>query len=217
MLKYVHTCIAIFFHISYNSVTTHIINQNIHYVSLESIYPLPWRNCMTNHAQRYSHTISGFTKCCWSVMIIHVSSRPNWYWTHAVCNLFIYLFIYLFFINCYYFSDLETLWLRNPWDFAFHLSVIRGDMSQYWRIFDLQKSLSSVSELQGCKFSGSCLNSGFHEVQIPALIYFQPVLEDFSPNLRTFFRLFRPFPSGQLTSLRARKWPKWSIVGQPLQ
>ena len=64
----------------------------------------------------------------------HVSSRPNWYWKHAVCNLRFFSF---FSKNCYYFSDLETLW---PWnfelkDFAFHLSVIRGGMLQYWRIF----------------------------------------------------------------------------------
>ena len=42
-------------------------------------------------------------------MISHVSSRPNWYSTHAVCNNF----FVLFFKNCYYFSDLEIQWSQN--------------------------------------------------------------------------------------------------------
>ena len=47
-------------------------------------------------------------------MISHVSSRPNWYLTHVVCNKRVF-----FFKNCYYFSDLETQWPRNPeLDFA---------------------------------------------------------------------------------------------------
>ena len=46
-------------------------------------------------------------------MISHVSSRPNWYSTHAVCNKRFFYFIF-FFKNCYLFSDLETQWPRNP-------------------------------------------------------------------------------------------------------
>ena len=75
-------------------------------------------------------------------MISHVSSRPNWYSTHAVCNK--RFFFFFFSKNCYYFSDLETQWLRNP-ELKSTLSstVIRGVKSQYWR----KISLSSVSEL----------------------------------------------------------------------
>ena len=112
MLYHVHTntCIAIFFHVSYNSwVSTHSINQNnyYNYVSPKSIN---CRNSMTDHVQKNFHTISDFKKCCCIVKISHVSSRPNWYWTHAVCNQ-------SFFFpqkNCYYFSDLETQWPRKP-------------------------------------------------------------------------------------------------------
>ena len=114
MLYHVHTCIAIFFYVSYNSVSTHSINQNnyYNYVSLKS---MNCRNCMTDYAQKNFHTISDFTKCCCIVMISHVSSRPNWYWTHAVCNEKVFSFVFVFFKNCYYnFSDLETQWPRNP-------------------------------------------------------------------------------------------------------
>ena len=106
MLYYVHTCIVLFFHISYNPVSTHITNQIIHYVSTKFIglYTLPCRNCMTDHAQRNNDTISCFTKFCLSVMInSHISSTTNWYWTQTVYNYFFkfiflifYLFIYLF-------------------------------------------------------------------------------------------------------------------------
>ena len=39
---------------------------------------------------------------------------------------------------------------------------------------------------QGCKFSGNCLNSGFHEVRFPPFFYFQPFVEAFSPDSHTF-------------------------------
>ena len=93
------------------------------------------------------HTISDFTKCCYIVMISHVSSKPNWYWAHAVCNQ-----SFIFFWNCYYFSDLETQWPRNPklkeiWPFIDQLSEGVCHNIEELSIFDLQKSLSSVSEL----------------------------------------------------------------------
>ena len=43
----------------------------------------------------------------WLVMF---SSRPNWYWTQAVCNQSVFFSPK----NCYYFSDLETHWLQSP-------------------------------------------------------------------------------------------------------
>ena len=108
---------------------------------------------LTMHAQKNIHTISDFTKCCYIAMISHVSSRPNWYWTHAVCNLCLFvclffvfcLFFVLFFVfvfcffpkNFYYFSDLETQWPRNPERFCLSLIRYQRDMSQYWRIFNL--------------------------------------------------------------------------------
>ena len=56
MLYHVHTCIAIFFHISYNPVPTHSINQSnyYNYVSSKSIR---CRNSMTDHAQKNFHII----------------------------------------------------------------------------------------------------------------------------------------------------------------
>ena len=75
---------------------------------------------MNNQAQKNLHTVSDFTKCCCIVMISHVSGRPNWYSTQAVCNqrvffLFCFFCFFVFFFkNCYYFSDLETQWPRNP-------------------------------------------------------------------------------------------------------
>ena len=83
----VHYFVCQLDYISYNSwVSTHSINQNnsYNYVSSKSIN---CRNSMTaDHAQKNFHTISDFTKCCCIAMISHVSSRSNWYWTHAVCN-----------------------------------------------------------------------------------------------------------------------------------
>ena len=85
----------------------------------------------------------------------------------SVIKVFVFCFcfcLFLFFKNCYYFSDLETQWPRNPelkssssdlaWIFMAQMgplkkrfclssTVIRGGKSQYWR----KKSLSSVSEL----------------------------------------------------------------------
>ena len=71
-----------------HAVFTHSINQNNYYdyVPSESMY---CRNCMTDHTQKNIHTIqtiSDFTKCYYIVMISHVSSKPNCYWTQAVCN-----------------------------------------------------------------------------------------------------------------------------------
>ena len=69
------------------------------------------------------------------------SSRPNWYWTHAVCNQRV-----LFFSpqNYYYFSDLETQWTRNlELKFACLQQLPEG-VSQNIK----EKSLSSVSELE---------------------------------------------------------------------
>ena len=89
---------------------------------------------MTNQAQKNFHTFSDFTKSCCIVMISHVSSRPNWYSTHAVWNKRI--FFLFFFFNCYYFSDLETQWPQNPElksRFCLPSTVIRGGKSQYWR------------------------------------------------------------------------------------
>ena len=50
----------------------------------------------------------------------------------------------------------------------------------------------------GCKFSGNCLNSGFHEVQIPALLFIFSLFWRLLAHIHT---LFQAFPSGQLTSL----------------
>ena len=55
----------------------------------------------------------------------------------VIKGFFFFFFFFFFFKNCYYFSDLETQWPRNP------STVIRGGKSQYWR----KISLSSVSEL----------------------------------------------------------------------
>ena len=63
------------------------LNKNSNYVSSKSIYPLPHRKCITEWPKGNSHTISGFTKCCYTVMISHVFlSLINWYRTHAVCT-----------------------------------------------------------------------------------------------------------------------------------
>ena len=103
MLYHVHTCIAIFFHISYNPVSTHSINQNNYY-----------KLCFTKTVEtlwltkpKRIFTLFWFHKM---LLISHVSSRPNWYSAHAGCNQR--------FPppkkNCYYFSDLEIQWPRNP-------------------------------------------------------------------------------------------------------
>ena len=149
MLYHVHTCIAIFFHISYNPVSTHSINQNNYY-----------KICFTKTVETLWLTKHYF----WfhkMLLISHVSSRPNWYSAHAGCNQRVF---FSFFKNCYYFSDLEIQWLRNPelksstfirggkseyWRkkvsalFCLSSTFIRGGKSQYWK----KKSLSSVSEL----------------------------------------------------------------------
>ena len=51
---------------------------------------------------------------------------------------------------------------------------------------------------QGCKFSGNYLNSGFHEVQISALLF---IFSPFWTLLAWFTHSFKLFLSGLLTSL----------------
>ena len=89
-LYHVDTCISVFFHLSYNPVSTHSINQNNYYVSSKSIYHCLVETVWLAMPKKNIHTISDFTKCCYIVMISHVSSRPNWYWTHAVCDHFFF-------------------------------------------------------------------------------------------------------------------------------
>ena len=51
-------------------------------------------------------------------------------------------------------------------------------------------------------FRQNCLNSGIHEVQNPALLLiFSSFWRFLAYRFTHFFRLFRPFASGQLTSL----------------
>ena len=69
-----------------------------------------------------------------------------------------------------------------------------------FRFFDILWSATHCATIcQGCKFSSNCINSGFHEAQIPALLFiFSPFLEAFSLDSRMFSGFFH---SGQLTSL----------------
>ena len=136
MLHHVHTCIAIFFHISYNSwVSTHSINQNNYSVSSKSM------------PKKIFLTISDFTKCCCIVML--VVGLIDIEHMQSVIKVFFFFFFFFSFKNCYYFGDLETQWPQNPEFFFFFLrfclssTVIRGGKSQYWR----KKVSSSVSEL----------------------------------------------------------------------
>ena len=59
--------------------------------------------------------------------------------------------------------------------------------------FDRLSSLVKWS-LQGCKFSGNCLNSGFHEVQIPTLLFI------FSPFWRILAQIYALFQAFQAFS-----------------
>ena len=102
MLYHVHTCIAIFFHISYNSVSTHSINQINYYICFTKTVETLW----LTKPKRISHYF-WFHKM---LLISHVSSRPNWYSAYAGCNQRVFFFSK----NCYYFSDLEIQWPRNP-------------------------------------------------------------------------------------------------------
>ena len=64
--------------------------------------------------------------------------------------------------------------------------------------FENRLVLKIVDIKQGCKFSGNCLNSGFHEVQIPALLF---VFSPFWRLLAQIHTLFWAFSLSQLTSL----------------
>ena len=127
MLYHIHTCIAIFFHISCNPVSTHSINQNNYYKlcspKLQKLYDLP-------SPKEFSHYF-WFHKM---LLISHVSSRPNWYSAHAGCNQRGFPPPKK---NCYYFSDLEIQWPRNPElksiKKCLSSTFIRGGKSQYWR------------------------------------------------------------------------------------
>ena len=62
----------------------------------------------------------------------------------SVIKGFLICFCFCFFLNCYYFSDLETQWPRNPdlnWDFAGLQQLSEGVGHNIE-----EKSLSSVSE-----------------------------------------------------------------------
>ena len=129
MLYHVHTCIAIFLHISYNSVSTHSINQNncYNYVSSKSI------NCRTLWLAIPKRIFIQFLisqKCCCIVMISHVSSRPiDIEHMQSVIKV-----VFFPSKNYYYFSDLEIQWPRNTeLRFCLYSTVIRGGKSQYWR------------------------------------------------------------------------------------
>ena len=54
---------------------------------------------------------------------------------------------------------------------------------------------------QGCKFSGNCLNSGFHEVKIPALIFI------FSPFWRILAQIYMLFQAFQAIFFRSAYIP----------
>ena len=137
MLYYVQICIALFFHISYNPVSTHIINQIILYISSKSVH-----THSPVDAQRNKHTISGFTfaKVSWFIVIvmlvvdlIDIERMQSVIKVFLFCFVFVCLFVclfvlfcfvfwgvcvyfiyFFFFKNFYCFSDLETLWQRNP-------------------------------------------------------------------------------------------------------
>ena len=106
MLYHVHTCIAIFFHISYNPVSTHSINQNNYY----KLCFTKTVETLTYQAQKNFHTISDFTKCCWLVMLV-VGLIDIQHMQAVIKGFF-------FFQKLLLFSDLEIQWPRNPWDFA---------------------------------------------------------------------------------------------------
>ena len=94
MLYHVHTCIAIFFHISYNPVSTHSINQNNYY---KLCFTKTVETLWLTKPKRISHYF-WFHKM---LLISHVSSRPNWYSAHAGCNqrFFVFVFVCLFFFS----------------------------------------------------------------------------------------------------------------------
>ena len=46
---------------------------------------------------------------------------------------------------------------------------------------------------QGCKFLGNCLNSGFHEVQIPALLFIFSLFWRILAQIYTLFQAFQAF------------------------
>ena len=104
MLYHVHTCIAIFFHISYNPVSTYSINQNNYY---KLCFTKTVETLMTYQAQKNFHTISDFTKCCWLVMLV-VGLIDIQHMQAVIKGVF-----FSPQKNCYYFSDLEIQWPRN--------------------------------------------------------------------------------------------------------
>ena len=163
MLYNVHTCIAIFFH-SNNPVFTHSINQNIILQNMfhQNPYTVETLWLTFLEAQKNFHTISDFTKCCCIIMISHVSSRssrPNWYSTHAVCNKRIF-FLLLSFKNCYYFSDLETQWPRNP--------ELKSSSSQFTGNF--MAPMGPLKIKTGLPTSPICQRALITHDQIPAFV-----------------------------------------------
>ena len=84
-----------------------------------------------------------------------------------------------------------VLWHLQPWSsklrvFGFFTDHIRGNKMGL-QSSCIMRCFTFVYLYQGCKFSGNCLNSGFHEVQIPALLFiFSPFLRILA-QIRAFF------------------------------
>ena len=64
-------------------------------------------------------------------------------------------------------------------------NFITGSKNCFYEIF-----ARNCAPGQGCKFSGNCLNSGFHEVQIPALLFIFSVFWRILAQIYALFQVF---------------------------
>ena len=117
MLYHVHTCIAIFFHISYNPVSTHSINQN-NYYNFVSSKSINFRNSMTDHrpcSKEFSHNFWFHKMLPYSLAEISVSNLyQNWiktvsklcliqsWYSFSVSNLYQKLFYIILIVSNLY-------------------------------------------------------------------------------------------------------------------